>query len=266
MMISSVGGTSSLHAIRAIHAGERSLLQVMQRLATGRRINSGADDPAALISSERLAAEIAALEAETKANERNQAYANIADGHLAGLSSLLSDLNGLIVQSANTAGLTEGEVQANQQQIDSIVGSLHRFLGDAISSLDGLNLPNDGATGLSDQLTAAAGALSTLVSGGSNSLASGNFEAAQSAVAGALSAVLQARGTIGAYQKHTLESRGNSLAASRIALIDSRSRLVDTDYAEESTNLAQARTLLTAKYKVLKIANENTGRLLDLFS
>ncbi len=258
--------TSSQYAIRSIHQGERSLFQTTQRLATGRKINTGKDDPAALISSEQLAAEIAALEAETKANDRNQAYANIADGHLAGLGDLLNDLNGLIVSSANTAGLTDAEVQANQQQIDSIVSSVHRFLGDSINSLDGLNLPNDGNATLRDALTAAAGELSSLVSGGANSLASGHLEDAQSAVANALSAVVNARGTIGSYQKNTLETHGNSLESSRIALIDSHSRLVDTDYAEESTKLVQQQTLLAAKYKVLKITNDSAGLILDLFS
>ena len=77
---------------------------VMKRLASGRRINSGKDDPAGLIAATRLEAAIASLEAESRAIQRTNANANIADGHLSQLSEMSADLQGLVVAGANTAG------------------------------------------------------------------------------------------------------------------------------------------------------------------
>ncbi|MCH7925340.1 MAG: flagellin, partial [Planctomycetes bacterium] len=66
-MISPISNVRTLSALHQLNRNQNFLFETMKRLATGRRINSGKDDPAGLISSERLAAEIRALEAESRA-------------------------------------------------------------------------------------------------------------------------------------------------------------------------------------------------------
>jgi flagellin len=266
MMPSPISSAFTGPAIRFLNRNQGALAQSLQRLASGKKVNAGKDDPAALISSERLAAEIAALEAESRANERANANANITDGHLSEASSLLHDLNRLVVASGNEAGLTDAEREANQLQIDSIVSNIQRFTGDAIGSLNGFSLPDNGNEALSEQLRTAAAGLTSLVSGGSNSLASGHFEDAQNAISAALTGVVTARGTIGSHQKTNLDPRSRSIQIARENLTESRSRLIDTDYAEETSQLSRAQTLVAANGKTLKIAQRLAGSLLDLLA
>ncbi|MFQ5818247.1 MAG: flagellin [Terriglobia bacterium] len=240
--------------------------EVLNRLATGRRINSGKDDPAGLIAATQLEAAITALDAESRAIERNNANANIADGHAAQLSAMMSELHGLVLASANAGTLSDAELAANQLQIDNLTASIQRFARDAVSSLDGINLPDGGNAQLAEQLRNAANSVATLASGGANDLRSGNFEEVQAVIEEATTAFAEARGTIGAYQKYTLEARQNSLAAERENLTAAHSRIVDADYAEEVSNLARLRVLTAASVQLLKIANRNAGLTLSLLS
>lgn len=239
---------------------------ILKRLATGRRINSGKDDPAGLIAATDLEAAIAALDAESRAIQRTDTHANITDGHTAQLSSMMSDLRGLVVASANTGAMSDAEIAANQMQIDNISASIQRFAQDAIASLDGISLPDGGNEQLAEQLRNAANAVASLASGGANDLRSGNFEAMQAALDDATTAFAETRGIVGAYQKYTLESRQNSLAVQRENLVAAHSQIVDADYAEESSNLTRSQILTAASVRVLQIANQNTSLVLNLLS
>ena len=75
-----ITNTSVLGALRALDRNQAGLSRATNRLATGRRINTGADDPAGLISSEQLSAAIKSLEAETRSLERAHSFANLCCG------------------------------------------------------------------------------------------------------------------------------------------------------------------------------------------
>ncbi len=117
----------SLISQRTLGINNRSLNQALVRLSTGLRINSGADDPAGLIASETLRSSIRAIgQAISNANRADTIVA-VAEGGLQEISSLLLDLEALIDQSSNQAGLTDKEIAANQLQIDSILNSINRI-------------------------------------------------------------------------------------------------------------------------------------------
>ena len=101
----------------------------LERLSTGLKINRGKDDPAGLIASENLRSEKAALSAAIGNAERADQVVNIAEGGLQEVSSLLTELQGLLITSANSAGLSESEKEANQLQIDSILQTVDRLAG-----------------------------------------------------------------------------------------------------------------------------------------
>ncbi len=264
-MISAINNSSALGALFRLSSNQRSLNTSLERLATGRRINSGKDDPAGLIASERLSAEIKALEAQSRSFERTYSNANIADGYTSQLSGLASELKGLAVASANSGALSSEEVAAYQLQADNIVASIERFTGSAITSLEGVSLPDDGNAQVQAQLEAARASAQSVRSGGANDFRSGNFEAAITAIDSAISDITTSRGTIGAYQKYTLEPQLRSNEVALVNLSESRSRIADTDYATETSNLARAEVLTAASVKLLKIAQNQTGTILDLF-
>lgn len=120
---------SSLIAQNVLGRNNKSLGVALERLSTGLRINRGKDDPAGLIASETLRSEKAGLNAAIGNAERSEQVVNIAEGGLQEVSNLLTELQGLITTSANSAGLSTEEKEANQLQIDSILQTIDRVSG-----------------------------------------------------------------------------------------------------------------------------------------
>lgn len=249
-----------------LNRNQDSLNGSMRKLATGKKINSGKDGPAALISAERLSAEIKALEAQSRSIARADANANIADGHVGQMSALASELKGLVVSSANSGAMSQAEVAANQLQIDSIVSSMERIGADATASLDGFNLPNDGNSQAAAQIASALASVQSLKSGAANSMSSGNFAAASTAIDSAITDVTTVQGTVGSYQKDTLGPQSRSTDVALAQLSEARSLIQDTDFAQETSLLARAKTLTAAGIKTLKIAQQQAGAVLDLLA
>ncbi len=263
-MISVRNNATTLRAMFQLNRNQEEQANVLKRLSTGKRINSGKDGPADLISAERLSAEIKALEAQSRGIERRQANANIADAQVGELSGLYSELNGLIVASANDAGLTDAERAANQQQIDAISGSIQRITGEAVASIDTVGLPDADTAALQQQLSDSAAAASSIASGGTNNLTNGDLAAGQAAIEQAVVDVASVRGSIGAFQKNTLAPELRSTQVQLENLMATRSRIEDADFAIETSNLARTEIRNAAGLQTLLIAQNQTRTVLDL--
>lgn len=110
---------------------QRDLAVALQRLSSGLKINRGADNPAGLIVSERLRSEISAV---GQAIDNSQRAINVISTTEAGLhevSSLLNDIQSLVVEAANRGAFSDEEVDANQLQIDSAIDSISRIANTA---------------------------------------------------------------------------------------------------------------------------------------
>jgi flagellin len=146
---------SSLIAQRVLGQNNGALTTSLERLSTGLRINRGKDDPAGLIASQNLRAESASLGAAISNAERADQVVNIAEGGLNEVSGLLTDLQSLVTQTANTAGLSREEKEANQLQIDSILQTIDRI--SSATSFQGAKLLNGNfdysTSGVSSSLT-----------------------------------------------------------------------------------------------------------------
>jgi flagellin len=130
----------SLVAQNALRQNNSAESTSLERLSTGLRINSGADDPSGLIASENLKSETSGI--TTAIQNANQAdnIIGTADGALGEVSNLLTSLQGLVSQTANSGGLSTQEVAANQAQVDSILGTINRIAGS--TSFQGKQLLN----------------------------------------------------------------------------------------------------------------------------
>ncbi|MDP9172276.1 MAG: flagellin [Planctomycetota bacterium] len=117
---------SSLIAQRSLSKNNQALTTSLQRLSTGLKINSGKDDPAGLIASQALLAEQAGIQTAINNAGRAGNVIGTAEGGLNEVSSLLTQLQGLVGQAANSGGLSSGEVAANQLQVDSILSTINR--------------------------------------------------------------------------------------------------------------------------------------------
>ena len=118
---------SSLVAQRVLGNNNKSLGTSLERLSTGLKINTGKDDPAGLIASENLRSEKTGITAALENAERAGNVIGIAEGGLSEVSSLLNEVQGLVNDSANTGGLSQEEIDANQLQVDSILNTINRL-------------------------------------------------------------------------------------------------------------------------------------------
>jgi flagellin-like hook-associated protein FlgL len=118
---------SSINAQKTLARSNASLQESLSRLSTGLRINAGKDDPAGLIASEVLRADIISVErAITNSKRANQMIAT-ADSALGQVSSLLNDIRGLVSEAANTGAMSAEQIAANQLQVDSSLEAIDRI-------------------------------------------------------------------------------------------------------------------------------------------
>ncbi len=114
---------------RIVREHDRRVSNSLVRLSTGLRINRAADDPSGLIASEKLRADSRAISAAIQNTERAGLVLNIAEGGLAEISNLLIEAQGLIVATANDAGLSSEQKRANQLQLESILEAVDLIAG-----------------------------------------------------------------------------------------------------------------------------------------
>ncbi|MGI9443162.1 MAG: flagellin [Rubripirellula sp.] len=117
----------SLVAQSRLQNSNQDLQTALTRLSTGLRINTGADDPAGLIASEALRSEITSLGKAVSNTRRASQIISTADSGLGQVSNLLNDIRGLVVEAANSGGLSSEEIAANQLQIDSSLEAINRI-------------------------------------------------------------------------------------------------------------------------------------------
>ena len=120
---------ASLIAQQSLNKANTQLQTSLTRLSTGLKINSGADDPAGLIAANNLKDQQSGInQAIANANRANNVIGT-ADGGLTEVSSLLTQLQGLLSSTANSGGLSDDEINANQLQVDSVLQTINRVAG-----------------------------------------------------------------------------------------------------------------------------------------
>lgn len=117
----------AMSALRSLGMTTEDASRSMNRLSTGLRINSAADDPAGLIASESFRAQISGIQQAVRNNQDAVNYAKTAEGALDEVNRLLRDARALAVASANTGSLTDEQRVANQNQLTSIAASIDRI-------------------------------------------------------------------------------------------------------------------------------------------
>jgi flagellin len=118
---------SSLIAQRNLLVAQSHEDTSLERLSTGLKINSGADDPAGLIASENLKNQQAGLQQAIDNAGQAGNMIGTAEGGLNEVSNLLTQLTSLVNQSANTGALSTAQIAANQLQVDSILSTINRI-------------------------------------------------------------------------------------------------------------------------------------------
>ncbi|GIV03529.1 MAG: flagellin [Fimbriimonadales bacterium] len=144
---------SAMNALRNLTLTGMEFSKSVSRLSTGLRIVSGADDPAGLIISESFRAQIAGLDQAMQNNQDAVNYAKTAEGALDEVNRLLNDARKLAVAAGNSGTLDAAAIQANQDQLRSIVDSINRI---ATQTQFGKKKLLDGSAGIVSTVTNAA--------------------------------------------------------------------------------------------------------------
>ena len=264
--------TSSMRASNASTMAEKDLALAMQRLSTGKRINSAKDDAAGLAIASSMTAQIRGMNQGIRNANDGISMAQTAEGALGEVTNMLQRMRELKVQSENGIYSTTdlGNIKSEQDQlaaqIDSILTNT-KFNGQALL---------DGTAGTAGSVKIQAGANA----GDAVTMTFGNLktDAAITAVvtAGAASAtatlatydtaigkVATTRANLGAAQNR-LESAVNNLTSNATNLSDARSRIEDADFSTETANLAKAQILSQASTAMLAQANQSQQGVLKL--
>jgi flagellin len=274
----SFGGTSGVSLLKTLQQLDRTTQSrqiTMTRLATAQKINRASEAPAALIASEKLRSEIAALEAESKSLQRTSHVVNTADGAMSEMSDQIIQARAANVALANSAGLTDGERDALQMQVNAAIQSVDRisrqsnFAGNR--TLDGNMTLTAGGDSITIPKTDPTELGEVTDSGQTYRLsdidkisASGNTALSQTVLDDAFSDILTRRAELGAFDKNTVRSRYNALQSELENTLRAESEIRDTDYAREMSELTRTSILEKASYKALEIDTQMRSSMFNL--
>ncbi|MDP4153970.1 MAG: flagellin [Bacillota bacterium] len=130
----------ALNTWRQLNLHENSLAKAMQRLSSGKRINSAADDPAGLAISEKMKAQIRGLNMASRNSQDAISLVQTAEGALNETHSILQRMRELAVQSAN--GTNDDSV--DRAALEAEFGELQKEIDDIAdkTNFNGRNLLN----------------------------------------------------------------------------------------------------------------------------
>ena len=127
-MALTVTNTNTITLLNILNRNSASLTNTLRQLATGRRINSGKDDPAGLIALSNLNAELIAVRTSLTNNQRTDSILTVADGAFGEIASLLGEIEKLVVATTSDANLSAAEIAANQAQVDDALAAIDRIV------------------------------------------------------------------------------------------------------------------------------------------
>ncbi|GHG03990.1 flagellin [Thalassotalea marina] len=200
-----------------------------EKLASGKRINSAADDAAGLQISERLTSQINGYE-QLSVNAQDQINTNnVQSGQLSSISESLQRANVLSIQSANPLS----DNNAIQGELDQLTEQINTIAGEALGN-------------------------NSFISG----LDANDPQATQQALEAAFTSINSDAAALGA-DSNALSSQVSSYEVTRVNVSESRSRIQDTDYASTGSEQQQLNTLLQAAVINKKDEDSRKGLLIN---
>lgn len=119
------------HISRNLRFNSKAQQSVMEKLASGFRINTAADAPADLIISEQLRSQIDGLERAIQNTSESSNILGIMEGALSQVQGVITKMRQLAIDSANTGVVSPDRVAANQAEMDCALQAIDRILGSA---------------------------------------------------------------------------------------------------------------------------------------
>lgn len=275
----------------ALAKNDRALSKAMEQLSTGKKINSAADDAAGLAISTRMTSQIIGLEQSIQNANDAISMVNTAEGALDEVTNLLQRMRELALQAANGTTDTADRSYLNKEY-QNLYAEIDRIADN--TEWNGRNILNNQANGNGSSLVefqvgmnagqtisvdfgnftnvsgsgtfadfVSAGATAGTISANSTTVAQTNASAALSSIDTAITAISNQRATFGAVSNqliHAVDNLTNVVTNSEA----SRSRMMDTDYAASTSELARTQIIQQASTAMLAQANQLPQSVLQL--
>jgi flagellin len=256
---------TNIEAMNAQHnlsMTESSLSTSMQRLSSGLRINTAADDVAGYAISQTLQGQINGLNQSQQNTQDAVSLAQTAQGSMNEVEQMLQRVRELAVQYKNGTN-SESSKEAIVSEVGQLTSEVER-VGNT-TQFNGINLLKEAATitfqvGANDGEIITVGTISLGAEVGAISLAKAT---ALEEIDTSISKVAAAAGNFGAVQNR-LQYTQNNLATYGQNLSAARSSIVDVDMAAEMTNFTKEQVLMQAGTAVLSQANQIPQAVLKL--
>jgi flagellin len=257
---------ASLQAQQNLNSVSKGLSLSFNRLSSGFRINSAADDAAGLAISESFKSQIRSYSvAERNAND-GISMAQTGEGALGQVSNMLARMRELAVQASNGSqssadrGFLNTEFTQLQSEIDRIQKSTKydgNSLITATTSSVSFQVGINNAT--TDQIAVTFGGLTLTTLLAATTVVSGTGATAAlnaiDRIDAALTTVSTTRAKFGAVMNRFDVTTAN-IQTARTNLTAANSRIRDVDVAEESASLSRSQVLSQAAAAVLAQANQ----------
>jgi len=267
----------SLVAQTNLNNTQNKLNNAITQLSSGLRINSAMDDPAGLQIATAMQSQVNGMNQGVINANAAISMAQVADGALGSVTNMLQQMRTLAVEAAN--GTNTGSGDANLQaeftqlatQINNTLGNT-QFNGISVFSMASGGITYQVGANTGDTVVVASNTLATdtnisnlAVSGTVNISTVGGANSALSAIDTALNDVNTSRASNGAYQiqfqqivsSTQINSQNTAAAVSQI---------MDTNYAQATSNLTQAQIVQQAGTAMLSQANAIPQGVLSLLS
>ena len=268
---------TNIGAIKAANASmsaNKMLGTAMERLSSGKRINSAKDDAAGLAIAASMTSQVRGMTQGIRNSNDGIALAQTAEGALGEVTNMLQRVRELATQSASGTYQDATDRTYMQTEVDELTAQINQVITNSefngVKLFDGTTTAVTIQTGANaaDTVDLALANLSTLAASGG---VAGSYNVSTATAANTLLAALDteidsissARSGLGAGQSR-LESVVNNLTSNVTNLSDARSRIEDADYSAETTALAKAQILSQASTAMIAQANQSQQSVLSL--
>ncbi|MCC6924606.1 flagellin [Novosphingobium sp.] len=265
---------SAIRAANASNSASKMLGTAMERLSTGKRLNSAKDDAAGLAIATSMTAQVKGMNQAIRNSNDGIALAQTAEGSLSEVTNMLQRVRELAVQSASGTYQDATDRAYMQTEVDELTSQIDQVITN--SKFNGVQL-FDGTVATVTIQTGADGAdtvdlaMADLTALAASGGAAGSYDVSTAAASNTLLGTIDteldtinsARASLGAGQNR-LESVVNNLTNTATNLSDARSRIEDADYSAETTAMAKAQILSQASTAMIAQANQSQQNVLSL--
>lgn len=270
----------SLVAQNAATVNNRAMSKAMEQLSTGKRINTAADDAAGLAISNKMTAQIRGLNQAVRNANDGIALLQTAEGSTQEVTNMLQRMRELAVQSANDTNSStdrsalQDEVVALRTEINRIADNTE-WNGQKLFTVANSSAGGIGTAGLVKFQVGVDGTTTDVISvqlddigalTGLSTMTIGTLTGATAALATldtAIATIDADRARFGATINQLTYAADNLSNISTNAQ-ESRSRILDTDYAQATTELARTQIIQQAATAMLAQANQAPQSVLSL--